>query len=185
MPDDLEEPPLDDRPPPAPPAAARDVVPDLLLAREEQLDLEARVREEPGEADELGGEVRELPVPGRASASQDAAARVDLDHPAVDCDGMHEPDPSAARQEPDELRPHAREPARLDLDQQVAADEVDDPAVDGHLRVVAGLRVPRPQRGVQGTLAQRSDPRRAHRRILPVPRRVQGRLKWRQAAPTP
>jgi hypothetical protein len=58
-----------------------------------------------------------------------------------------------------ELASQRREAAGLDLDQQVAADEIDDETVDDLLDAVALVSVPAFELGVQRTLVQRPDRR--------------------------
>src|SRR6266487_917296 len=58
-----------------------------------------------------------------------------------------------------ELAPQRCEAARLDLDQQVAADEIDDKTVDDPLDAIAGALVPVLELSVQCTLVERSDRR--------------------------
>ncbi len=54
-----------------------------------------------------------------------------------------------------------RQAARLHLDQQIAADEIDHVSIDGDLGPVTRFGVPALQGGVQGSFTQRSDPGRA------------------------
>lgn len=58
-----------------------------------------------------------------------------------------------------QLAPEWREAAGLDLDQQVAADEIDDETVDDLLDAIALASVPVFELGVQRTLVQRPDRR--------------------------
>ena len=81
------------------------------------------------------------------------------------------PAPSSAA----ELGPHPGEPASLDLDQQVAPNEVDDVAADRDLDSIAVLRVPPLHAGMQRLLPQHPDPRRRRRTARSWALRVGGR----------
>src|SRR6266540_255415 len=56
-----------------------------------------------------------------------------------------------------QLAPKWREAAGLDLDQQLAPDEVDDETVDELLDAVAGAAVPALELSMQRTLVERSN----------------------------
>ena len=56
-----------------------------------------------------------------------------------------------------ELAPHRRERTGLDLDQQVAAHDVDDELADGRLDLVTGPSQPLLEPGVQRPLVERAD----------------------------
>src|SRR6266516_6674555 len=58
-----------------------------------------------------------------------------------------------------ELASERREAAGLDLDQQVAADEIDDETVDDPFDPIVGPSVPVLELSVQRTLVERSDRR--------------------------
>src|SRR6266496_2685108 len=58
-----------------------------------------------------------------------------------------------------ELAPQRSEATGLDLDQQVAADEIDDETVDDPLDAIVGALVPVLELSVQRTLVERSDRR--------------------------
>jgi hypothetical protein len=58
-----------------------------------------------------------------------------------------------------ELASERREAAGLDLDQQVAADEIDDETVDDPFDAIVGPSVPVLELSVQRTLVERSDRR--------------------------
>jgi len=58
-----------------------------------------------------------------------------------------------------ELASQRRETAGLDLDQQVAADEIDDETVDDLLDAIASASVPVLELSVQRTLVERPDRR--------------------------
>src|SRR5712691_3854256 len=58
-----------------------------------------------------------------------------------------------------ELAPQRCEAAGLDLDQQVAADEIDDETADDLFDAIAGALVPVLELSVQCTLVERSDRR--------------------------
>src|SRR5438445_618144 len=68
-------------------------------------------------------------------------------------------DPSSLRKlgGVEELAPQGREAAGLDLDQQVAANEIDDETADGLLEQVTGTAVPLLQLRVERALVERPD----------------------------
>ena len=69
---------------------------------------------------------------------------------------MNEPDPVIA-QETVELVPEGSKRTGLDLDQLVAADDVDHEAIEGDLEAVTGLSEEILDRGVQRALVERPE----------------------------
>ena len=57
-----------------------------------------------------------------------------------------------------QLTLEGREAPRLDFHQQFTAHDVDDGAVDVHLKTVSRLCVPRFERGVQRSFVEQADP---------------------------
>jgi hypothetical protein len=114
------------------------------------------VRNELGEAHQLGEQIDGRAAPGRLAARGHPARRVDLHDPRLQGDRVHEAH-GVAGDQARQLALDGREPARLDLDQNALADEIDHEAVDGHLEAIAGLGAPALQRRVQRLLAERSD----------------------------
>jgi hypothetical protein len=70
---------------------------------------------------------------------------------------MDDTDPVAGCKQRKDLLPHPGEPASLDLDEQVAPDEIDDVPVDRHLDLVAGRGIPPLQGRVQVPLSKDPD----------------------------
>ena len=70
---------------------------------------------------------------------------------------MDEVDAAAVIQQPAQLRPQGIEVARLNLDQQITADDVDDVAAELDLEPVAGLGQVLLQRGVERALGELAD----------------------------
>ncbi len=97
----------------------------------------------------------------RAPASDDDLARPRRRRSARSCARRHRMDEphAVALEERRELRAEAREVSRLELDQLVRSNEVDDVALADRLELVAGARIERLQRRVQRALAQRADRR--------------------------
>jgi hypothetical protein len=148
---DRDESAPDDDPAAAPerPAVVEDA--QLVLVGEEQVELEARVAKEPGKADEPVEDVLDAPAPRRASGRERFALAADPDDRAQERDGCNETH-AMVPGEPFQLTAKRGEAARLDLDQQLAADEVDNETVDELLDAIAGAAVPVLELSVQRTL---------------------------------
>jgi hypothetical protein len=151
---DRDESAPDDDPAAAPerPAGAGDA--QLVLVGEEQVELELRVAEERGKADEPVEDVLDASAPRRASGRERFALVADPDDPADKRDGCNETH-AMVPGELLQLAAKGGEAARLDLDQQLAADEVDNETVDELLDAIAGAAVPVLELSVQHTLVER------------------------------
>jgi hypothetical protein len=77
---------------------------------------------------------------------------------------VDDPDAVSTIEERRDLVANGREAARLHLDEQVPADEVDHEPVDGDLGEIPWSGVSALQGGVQRSLTKHSDPRRGYRR---------------------
>lgn len=95
---------------------------------------------------------------GRFAARHAAVAPLAND-PALSGQGVDEVDAPAVIQQTQQLRPQSVEVARLNLDQQVTADDVDDVAAEFDLELVARLRQVFLQPGMEGALGQLADVR--------------------------
>jgi hypothetical protein len=140
--------------PPVRPAGR--VVAQLLLVREQDLDLELRPAEQRRDADESREDVLELPLARRPPGRQHLAVGREEDDAARHRDRRDEPHGVLACEQV-ELPSQRREPAGLDLDQQVVAHHVDDVASDRVLQLVAGPAVPLLQLRVERALVHQAD----------------------------
>jgi hypothetical protein len=128
-----------------------------LLVDQQQVQREARVREKPAQAHELREGVLEPASPRRSASPEDGATlALDADDPGREGNRVDQPDEAVLHQ-PLELLPERAEAARLDLDQQVAADEIDLASLEWDLGLVAGLPVPVLEGGVKGALIEGGD----------------------------
>lgn len=96
------------------------------------------------------------PRRGRAAGGEDLALVREPDNPAPHWHRRDKPYRMLLREQL-ELAPQGRKAAGLDLDQQVAADEVDDETAGGLLEQVAGTAVPFLQLRVERALVERPD----------------------------
>ena len=166
-PSTLDERAARDDPAAAPVGAARPEHAHLFLVRQHDLELEPLVREKRRDAHELGEDVLEPARLRRPPRREHDAVVGDAHDPPRHGDRRDEPDAMRA-QELLELPPERREAAGLDLDQEVAADEVDDVGADRLLDAVAaaGGTTPSAGRGARPRSASRS-PRRVLRGAAP------------------
>jgi hypothetical protein len=128
----------------------------LVLVGEEQIELELRVAEKCGQAYEPVENVLDASAPRRASGRDRVALGADPDDRAEDRDGCNETH-AMVPGELFQLAAKGSEAARLDLDQQLAADQVDNEAVDELLDAIAGAAVPVLELSMKHTLVEHSD----------------------------
>lgn len=129
---------------------------ELVLVGKQQLEFELRVAEQRGDADEPVEDVLRPSAARCATCRQQLALVREPDDPANErqrCDKAHPMLPC----EQFELASQRCEAAGLDLDQQVAADEIDDETVDDPFDAIVGALVPVLELRVQRTLVERSD----------------------------
>src|SRR6266446_7322929 len=129
---------------------------ELVLVGEDDLELEPGQAEERGDADEPAEDVLDTAAAGRAASGEDIALVREPDNPAPDGHRRDKPHRMVLREQL-ELAPQGREATGLDLDQQVAANEIDDKTAGDLLEQVAGTAVPLLQLRVKRALVERPD----------------------------
>src|SRR5215218_10983020 len=140
----------------------------LVLVGEDHFELEARAAEQRGDADEPVEDVLDPSAARCATGRQQLTLVGEPDDRVNEWHGRDQAHPTLPCQQL-ELASQRREAAGLDLDQQVAADEIDDETVDDLLDAIALASVPVFELGVQRTLVQRPDRRcRSSSTILPA-----------------
>jgi hypothetical protein len=126
----------------------------LFLADHEYLDLQSRIEEEAGEAHQLREHIVDLAVAGGEATTGHLAVGPDPHDELVGRDRVDDSHPMSGSEEVGELGSHSGEATRLDLDQQVIADDVDDEAVHRDFDLITGLGAPALQRGMERLLAE-------------------------------
>jgi MFS family permease len=129
---------------------------ELVLVGEDDLELEPGQAEERGDADEPAEDVLDAAAARRAAGGEDLALVREPDNPAPHRHRRDKPYRMLLREQL-ELAPQGCKAAGLDLDQQVAADEVDDETAGELLEQVAGTAVPFLQLRVERALVERPD----------------------------
>ena len=129
----------------------------FLFARQQHLERKAGPRDQVGEGDQLREDVTDRSAAGRAPPAALARGPCgQLHDPRLDRDGIHDSQ-RVILQERAQLSSDGREAPGLDLDQEVAAHDVDDVPVDRHLKAVSRIRVPELELCVQRLLVEKSD----------------------------
>ena len=128
----------------------------LVLVREQHLELEVRMSDECRDAHEAVEDIVQAAVSRRPARREDLAVVREAHDPAVDCNRRDESHAVLLRERV-ELLAQRREPTGLELDEQLVAHEVDHVAADLLLEQIARPPVPLLQLRVQRSLVERSD----------------------------
>ena len=129
----------------------------MVLAHEQNLDGEVRVRQQRWERNQLVEHLDGRAALGGATDRDDLAVLVDSHDPPLERDRVHDPDAVLVQQRV-ELRPERAEPAGLHFNElSVGSDEIDHEPAHSDLLPVARDGQHRLQLSVQRSLAQHAD----------------------------